>query len=187
MRRPVLFLAGPHASGKTELATHLVETYGHSFVDLGPSIRAAHRLTGFGLSFGDWVSEGEKEHGPDFTNAVVAQAVKNSLAASKDGEPFVVSGSRSYPGLRYLIEAIEAENHRTMYVDAPEDDMYHRYKERENRPDMSTDEFSAILERDKVMGLEGIKNRADWVVYNCGTLATFYTVATNHLSGWIEM
>lgn len=186
MNRPVLFLAGPHASGKTELATHLVDSRGYSCVDLGPSIRAAHKAEQPDKDFGYWNSEGEKKFGPDFTNRVVANAALRSLESSSSEVPFIVSGSRSYPGLQYLINALDAENNRTMYVEADEGVMFERYKAREDKPDLTVVEFQAVLAKDQAMGLEGIRSHADWIVYNCGSLATFYSTATEHLSGWLD-
>ena len=98
----MIFLVGLHAVGKTEAGK---EFAGADFavVDTGPLMRQYHAQYGRGLSFGDWVGQGEAEHGPDYTNSVCVSASKCHLAqAAECGRETVIIGFRSLEGIRYF-------------------------------------------------------------------------------------
>jgi hypothetical protein len=138
------------------------------------------------MDFKDWLTQGEKEFGPNFTNRVVADAALRSLESSPGEKPFIVIGSRSYPGLRYLVNALDAENKRIMYIEADAAAMYERYKMRESNPDLIAEEFQAILIKDRLMGLEGIRDHAAWAVNNSGSLESFHSSATELIYHWLN-
>lgn len=185
MDRPTLFIAGHHATGKTELAKHLFETRGYPFIDLGPTIRTAHVDSGSVLNLGDWVNEQELVHGINFTDDITTNAFRACLEKNPGNGPVVVNGSRSYPGLEYIVKSAEVTNHRIMYVVSRDDLLYERFINREGIKDASADQFQRLLQRDRDMGVEGIQAKADWIVRNCGELATYYAEAKCHIDSWL--
>jgi dephospho-CoA kinase len=168
----MIFVTGPHAVGKTLLAEKLA-LEGFWSIDLGPTLRSIWQGLSPNIPFGEFVSRGENILGIHFTDDLLVQAVNRKLLDLKDSsdrQDLLIIGSRSPQGINYLKEHVLRHNGKDvviLYLDAPESVLHMRYCMREN-VDISLEEFRAILEKDKKLGLEDIKHMADVIMLNDG-------------------
>ncbi|MDO8610575.1 MAG: AAA family ATPase [bacterium] len=170
----MIFIVGAHATGKTHLADIVCE-FNFTKIDLGPILRDIYKKSKSTKSFTEWVNEGEEKFGKNFTDNLLVEEIKHKIINlnNKETKPidFVITGSRSITGLQYILEHIGKYNNinnKIIFLEAPFDVMYERYKKREGI-DITIEQFKEILERDKKMGLEDLRQIADFVVINDST------------------
>jgi len=170
----MIFIVGAHATGKTHLAD-IISKFNFTKIDLGPLLRTIHKESGSGESFGEWIHNGEEKFGKNFTDDLLVNEIKkteanlsNSNTAPND---FIIIGSRSIAGLSYILENIghyNQKDNKVIFLDAPLNLMYERYKKREGL-DITIEQFEKILDKDKKMGLEDLRHVADFVIINDST------------------
>lgn len=167
----ILFIAGPHASGKTH-ASKILEQKGFALVDLGPLIRKAHADSGTDKTLGEWIKTNEQVHGGDFTDRLLLDEINQKIDSLSAGTPLLIVGSRSAQNINFIKGGVgEADSH-VLYIDSNESILKGRYEKREKRT-LTDSEFSDILQKDRDMGLEDIKNIADVFVLNNGSEQEF--------------
>ena len=171
----MIFLAGPHGAGKTTSSDFLV-SFGFEKIDLGPTIRRLHEESGSPLPLRDWCARGEAEHGPEFTDHILATEMNRMLDAwSEESPPFLdllVVGSRSLDGINYLKEHVRhlsGFHDVIIYLNASEETLRRNYNLRE-KTEYTPDKFAAILQRDLDMGLGTVRNVADYLIRNEGSI-----------------
>lgn len=179
----VMFLTGPHASGKTEAARLLHDVLGYPFIDLGPAIRQEHANSGSQVSLGEWITEQEAVLGSDFTDALLSARV--SEARSNQWHPlgFVVIGSRSLRGLVYIENHLRPADRLHMHIDALPRLLHDRFDAREHT-ELTDLEFSEKLERDVKMGIDQLGDAADHAIHNDGDLESFHAVIKRVMHAW---
>lgn len=171
----MIFLTGPHGSGKTESAKFLTGL-GFASIDLGPMLRSIHRQKGSALSFGEWIGRGEELFGKDFTDSLLAQELKNLRMVVEVSRylDIVVVGSRSRKGFEYLASAVPQVNgygNRLVFIDGSFEALYYRYGLRQQRS-ISTADFQKLLDADVALGIESLRHTAEITIWNNGSLET---------------
>ena len=170
----MIFIVGAHATGKTHLAD-IICKFNFVKIDLGPLLRAIHKEQGSNDSFDEWIYNGEEKFGKNFTDGLLVNEIKKMEANLSNNainpNDFIIIGSRSISGLSYILENIghyNQKDNKVIFLDAPFDLMYERYKKREGL-DITTEQFEKILDKDKKMGLEDLRHVADFVIINDST------------------
>lgn len=181
--RRMLFVSGPHASGKSSLV-HGSLGSGFSVFDLGPMIRKIHFEQGTDLSFMEWLGHNASEYGPDHTSELLVKAMRPAVQGEDTPNGVVVIGSRSMRGIEYYQERLQPTDSRIIYVDAPEAILHERYIQRDGLPDLSLEAFRSILGQDIEMGLESVRYNADHVIVNAGAIATAETCLVRLIDEW---
>jgi len=104
----MIFIVGAHATGKTYLA-NIICQFNFVKIDLGPVLRGIHKKSGSTKSFIEWIHDGEIKFGKNFTDDLLANEITNIIKISSNNTrpiDFIVIGSRSVAGLRYILEHI---------------------------------------------------------------------------------
>lgn len=171
----MIFLTGPHAAGKTQMAA-LFRRYGFINIDLGPTLRQAHKKSRSKKSFAEWVAKGEVGHGKHFTDAVLVEKIRATvIELSQDRRcKLIIVGSRSWNGIHYIcarLRDLDGVGDRVViFLDAPPDTLYKRYSRREGKKIPRRD-FEALLAEDQRLGVDAIRDRADYYVSNNKSIA----------------
>lgn len=175
----VLFLTGAHASGKTALSKHL-EELGSAIFDTGPTLRGIWHQRFPKLSWDEFVSEGEIDHGSNFLDDLLVKEILEYIKTQTNIELLVIVGNRSLDGIHFIVKHIQAKMKATpkiLYLEAEKEILYTRYVNREGK-EISADQFDSLLERDKEIGLETIRTKADWIYKNVGSSKDLRNFAT---------
>ncbi len=167
----MIFLIGPHGAGKTTIA-EIITCYNFIYFDLGKILRDYHKRKKPEIDFRSWCMENERIHGPLFTDKIIIREIKrryremiNKVCQPQD---LVIVGSRSFQGIKYIINEMSSFNEHEnviICIEAPFDVLKERYCAREKRK-LSDQEFQAILNKDKQMGLLEAEDRADLRISN---------------------
>ena len=167
----MIFLTGEHGAGKTHLAQVYQKHFGCEYVDLGPTLRRIWMETSPNTSFADFLKRGEEKSGIDFTNQLLVDEIEKQMGRRAENcctGRLLIIGSRSVQGLQYIrgkTQDINGNTRAVVYIQADEDKLYLHYKEREQR-EISYQEFQLLLQRDRQMGILGIRGVADYVIEN---------------------
>lgn len=152
-----IFLVGHRGSGKTYLANKLKEEYELLHIDTGPLIRKNHREKFSEYDFVTWLKHGEKKYGENFSNIVVCKEIENILKNSHiKSDLLIITGNRSMQGIEYIIKEFGIHEFKVIFLDAPFECLKRNYVKRENL-NLSDDEFQAIIDVEKNMGISGVK------------------------------
>lgn len=105
----MIFLVGAHATGKTYLAD-IIGRFNFVKIDLGPILRTIH--------------DGELKFGSNFTDDLLVNEIKNIIKNSNNKKPidFIITGSRSVTGLKYILEHIghyDNKDNKVIFLEAP--------------------------------------------------------------------
>ncbi len=170
----MIFLVGPHGSGKT-LSANLIAPHGFLTVDSGPTLRQIHQKQDTNLSFGDWITEGERHYGQRFTDDLLVCELKLAKMRAEETrlhKDIVIVGNRSKGGIVFISERIKSVNgysNQVVFLDAPFKILHERYNSREKK-NLSDDEFNELLDLDVRMGLNTIREIAQFNIWNNGDL-----------------
>jgi dephospho-CoA kinase len=169
----MIFLVGPHGSGKTELGKKIVKD-GQSFLDLGPIIRSCYSRSTEFKDIREWVEAGERVLGSNFTDHILSNEVlqyvyKHNIDLTK----LVISGNRQLSGILYLVNFFsefkeEKVEYSITYIDAPEETLLERYNLREGKG-FNIEEFRRKFAVENET-LNEIRWVADSVINNIGTV-----------------
>jgi hypothetical protein len=172
----MIFICGPHSSGKTVLAREL-ERQGYLCLELGKIMREIYADSGNKSDFHDWSVAIEEERGEDYINKLIVSKLnrKCSNMFCNRTDRLAIVGARSVG----VIDAIKAcgvgtERSMVVYVDSAYEMMKSLYSKREGIY-VSDVMFKALLRNDEVLGLSQIKKMADVTILNNGTLEEFIT------------
>ena len=155
-----IFLVGHRGSGKTYLANKLKEEYEVLHIDTGPLIRKNHKENFPEYDFVTWLELGEKKYGENFSNIVVCKEIENILKNSYvKNDLLIITGNRSMQGIKYIIKEFGIQEFKVIFLDAPFECLKQNYVKRENL-NLSDDEFKAIINVEKNMGISEVKEYA---------------------------
>lgn len=157
--KKVLFLVGPHASGKTFASKEYIKNrkeYG--MIDTGPIMRKIHNQKAPELSMGAWVKELEQVYGNNITSEIISNEINNIITNSICNN-FIIIGFRTLKGIAYAIEQLGIENYSILYVDATQELLYSNYLAREHKI-ISFNEFKEYLNDELKSGLEDLRSIA---------------------------
>lgn len=181
----MIFLTGPHCAGKTTIAEILMP-YNFNYLDLGPTLRELHQEESNSLSFEEWLSKGEANHGRYFTDDLLVKAIKecrekllNQPVVTQD---LIICGSRSLEGISYLTQRVSRLNdweNTIVWVEAPKPLLWQRFCEKNGATSMA--EFEVLLRRDKELGLDTIREHVDHILINNGPTIESLGEKTNEL------
>jgi dephospho-CoA kinase len=160
-----LFVSGPHASGKSFTVNSALGE-GFAVFDLGPLIRKIHQEQTSTLTYDEWVSANETAHGYDFTSEVLSEVIRPKIKDRTAPNGAIIIGNRSISGIEYFKRKLQPADTRIVYFEATLSVLHERYRSRENQPELSTEAFKSILEKDSAMGLETVRDHADYVIDN---------------------
>ena len=167
----MIFITGAHATGKNYTA-NIICRNNFEEIDLGPTIRSAYKNSDTEKTFAEWIRDGELKHGKNFADELLVKEIKNAIYKStKNGKSpvdFLIIGSRSVSGLRYILGHIgkyKNKDNKIIYLEAPFKVMYERYKKREGI-DIAESEFQKLLDKDRAMGIEELRTIADYIIVN---------------------
>lgn len=188
----MIFLAGPHGVGKTQV-TELLRPLGFFSLDLGPIIRGIHMEKAPEITLQEWVENGEQKYGTDFTNAVIARFVLAYLEQNyinKEYKGLIISGSRSVRGMLYLKQALRPllpqELGWLVYLEAPCSLLYKRYCSREG-VQLTKEEFQNVLEAEQKMGLGDLRGLANIHIRNDASLHCLENRVMNFLKATYQI
>lgn len=114
----MIFLTGPHNSGKSTLARRLVES-GFIHTETGDLIRQKFKeQEQSGSTFLEWAKKINNEN-PNFFNEIILQ---NIIDSGCDLHLLVVTGNRQFSGVKYLIDRsqIGPNGNVIIFLDASE-------------------------------------------------------------------
>ncbi len=170
----MIFIVGAHATGKTYLAD-TISKLNFVRIDLGPMLRTIYQNSGSKESFSEWIQHGEQNFGKNFADDLLVREIKSIMERTNTETTrpidYIIIGSRSVLGLKYITEHIEKFKNRDntiIFLDAPFDILYRRYKKREG-VNITTKQFEEILDKDRKMGLEELRSVANFVITNDST------------------
>ena len=163
----VIGLTGRIASGKGEVARHLSEKHMASICRFSDILRDVLKILGLSNTRENLQALGAGLRS-SFGENVLVDAMKARIAESSS-EIIVVDG------VRYKTEAelvLSFSENILLFVDAPVEERYERAVARGTRgeADISLEEFKSSEERDTEKNLDEIRDMADEVIENTGTL-----------------
>lgn len=170
----MIFLTGPHGAGKTT-ASRMLGQYGFQAIDLGPTIRRLHLEADQELPFQDWCMAGERRIGKHFTDQILVEELNRQFCLCEEKDSFLdllVVGSRSFAGIEFLkthVRCRSAYHDVVIFLDANEETLRRNFNEREGTI-YTKEGFAKVLERDTQMGIDSIRQAADYVIRNEGSL-----------------
>ncbi len=125
-RRKAVFLVGFMGAGKTTVGAALAHRLGWRFVDLDRQLEARERRT---------VAEIFREGGEEEFRNAETRALAALLKALKDGDPTVVALGGGAFARRENAALLKSAGVRTVFLDAPVDELWQRCAEAEiDRP-----------------------------------------------------
>lgn len=164
----ILYPAGHHAVGKTELSDYLVEGYGFQVIETGKMVRGlyASRDEAFtNHSLGEFIKAIEQIE-PGYFDKKLAKRIEG---LDDQYGRIIVNGMRSITNIERTKEVYPNTLHSIIWIDAQFDALYERYKLREDN-DLTTNQFNDLLRFDMELGLALIQERADFLIQNDSSL-----------------
>lgn len=154
----VLFLIGPHASGKTYTSMEYInKNSGVGIIDTGPIMREIYLKSGYNKPINEWVSDLETKYGPRITSKIINERI-NYLMNSSDKDNFIIIGFRSLEGIDYVINDLNIKNYSILYLDCDKNLLYDNYCNREKGA--TIDEYESRLDYEYSLGLSKMRNIA---------------------------
>ena len=157
----VLFLVGPHASGKTYSSKKVINEKGLKnvvMIDTGPIMRRLHKQQSPDTTIDVWVDELEKCYGPNITSDLITREI-NKLFVESGCDIAILIGFRTLKGILYTINNLDIDNYNILYADASFELLYKNFIARGEKQ-ISKKEFEKYLEDELDSGLRIIKNMA---------------------------
>ena len=174
----MIFFTGHHNTGKSTAAHYLKEKYGFCHVETGTIVRSLYIQSGSNLAFGDWAVQ----HQHFFDEAIVAEInrhVKVAFQSNGGIENVIITGNRQIEGICYITDHIKSLNDQKnliMFFEAEPKILYARYLARIDRPvaKITFNKFVRdLLDYDRKMGVEKIKEHAHVTIRNEGSVQAF--------------
>lgn len=157
-----------NAVGKTELCDYLVDEYGFQVVETGAMVRHlyANREEAFAdHSLGQFVKAIEATE-PGYFDKHLSTRI--DTLESGQGR-IIVNGMRAITNVDRAKQNYPDATHSIVWMEAPFDSLYDRYKLREGK-DLTSTEFRGLLDFDMELGLALVKSRADFLIQNDSTI-----------------
>lgn len=160
----IIYPAGHHAVGKTELCDYLVERYGFEVIETGAMVRSLYTARDSkyqGLDLGEFIKQAEIDLPMFFDTQLVD---KINQLDNHNGR-IIVNGMRSLVNIERLKGGTSEMRHSIIWLDAQIESLLERYNARENK-NLELDEFIKLLDFDLELGLAEIRENADFIVEN---------------------
>ena len=155
----VLFLVGPHASGKTYSSKkYIAKKENVGMIDTGPIMRELHNKMDPRLSMEEWVNNLEVQYGKDITSQLISTEIGKIMLRS-EYDHFILIGFRTLEGIIYAVKHLNLEDFSILYVDANLELLYGNYLKRE-KTDISLGAFQDYLENELKSGLVELRRIA---------------------------
>lgn len=157
----VLFIVGPHASGKTfSTSQYIAENNMRDVlsIDTGPIMRDLHKQSCNTNPIDKWVLDLEKEFGNNITSVLITNEIKKRIVESKK-EKVALIGIRTIDTIKFVISRLDITDFNILYVDADVNLLYCNYLKREKK-DISFAEFIEYLDKEQKSGLSALKELA---------------------------
>ncbi len=170
----MIFLCGPHCTGKTELSNTLRQE-NYTIIELGKIVREIYTDLKVQSDFHDWSVAVEKECGPEYIDTLILEKLSKKLAgaSSEYTNKVVIVGARSLRIINRIKESeIGQDNNLIIYIDSTYQNLRVRYSIREGT-EISDKSFKCLLRNDETLGLNEIKKNADFIIQNNGNLSEF--------------
>lgn len=177
----MIFLVGHRASGKTEAATFLKNTFGFLHIETGDIVRNYKQATApLELSMGEWEQEIIAIRGPRFIDDLIINSMDCFITRELDTyggfQDLLITGNRQLEG----IDTIMSNSHKLSYLPnnhriivaltATEEVLYSRYINRKRETDdttLSFEEFQVlVLGAERQKGLTKLMDNANYTIVN---------------------
>lgn len=155
--KKVFFIVGPHGVGKTYIVNNIKQVANVKHLDLGPLIRQAHQIFSPNTTLQEWIIDGEKKYGKNFTDIILCKQIKRLISDSDD--IVILTGSRSLEGINFIKDYFSVENSQIIYIYASFEQLKRNYENREDIR-LTDEQFKKILQDEKDMGLENLEEFA---------------------------
>ncbi len=167
----MIFLTGPHGSGKTTIAKELIKQ-GFFYIETGEIVRKEYKKRAPNIDFSLWAVS--QKHSFDHLIEEAAKKIQAKINESDAFQDILIVGNRQITGIDYLTQRIpQSKKNLIIYIDANEKILFERCMKREGKK-IEQECFKEFQEEkinfDKKMGLENIKKRADLILINEGNL-----------------
>lgn len=155
----VLFLVGPHASGKTYSSREYIEKNKNvKMIDTGPIMRELHKKNNPDITIGEWVKNLETRYGENITSQLISNEIAKIMYNNPDNK-FILIGFRTLEGIEFTIKDLNIENFSILYVDGSPKLLYKNYLKRENK-NISFEKFEEYLQDELNNGLLKLRDIA---------------------------
>lgn len=170
----VLFLVGPHASGKTYSSEeYIMKNKNVRMIDTGPIMREIHKKNNPDITIGEWVKNLEARYGENITSQLISNEIAKIMYNNKDNK-FILIGFRTLEGIEFTIKALDIENFSILYVDASPELLYQNYLKREKK-NISFEKFKEYLQNELNNGLIKVRD----IALNYDTIDYYYRFSNN--------
>lgn len=153
----VFFIVGPHGVGKTYIVNNIKQIMNVKHLDLGPLIRQAHQVFAPNTTLKEWIQEGEKKYGKNFTDIILCKQIQRLINDNDDNVIF--TGSRSLEGIKFIEKYFSIKNPQIIYINGPFEQLKNNYEQREGKK-ITDEQFKIILQEEKEMGLQNLEEYA---------------------------
>lgn len=179
----MIFIAGHHDTGKSTLAGFLVK---NEFIHVETSeiVRRIYRESGTEISFSEWANQ----NGHNFDDFIIRSVESaRSQAIIENKQDIVVTGNRQLEGISKIcdyVKPLDLRKNVIVYTEASPEILFQRHQQRRDRfiPGLTLDEFQKeIMGYDSQMGIDEIRNVADFVISNNGELDVFFNSLSRNL------
>lgn len=177
MQKIILGIAGEIASGKGTTAKYLIERYEASTHRFSTSLRDVAKRMYLEESRGNLqkISTIMREN---FSDDILSMVIYRDVANDQN-QIVAIDGVRRMADIEFLKKLLEF---KLVYIDASMENRYQRIIKRgENVDDdnKTFEEFEKDHEREAELQIKDLKNKADFVIDNNGTLSELYAQIDN--------
>lgn len=152
----IIFLAGPHGSGKTYTANYLTNTCSNFLhLDIGPIVRTVHRDESPQTDLNDWFAYRKEKHGKSFLQKIVCPYIQQNYTWNKNTR-FIITGCRSVSIINQINDFFHNSPPQIIYIDSPFSLLKENYENREKQS-LSDIDFTAVLDSDIPLGINKLK------------------------------
>lgn len=179
----MIFITGHHDAGKSTLAGYLVKN-GFIHIETSEIVRRIYRESGSQSPLGEWANQ----NGHNFDDYIIRSVESaRDQAIVENKQDLVITGNRQLEGISKICDYIKPLGLRKniiVYVEASPEILFQRHQQREDRLVLGLDleEFKRnVLGYDTKMGVDEIRNRADYIILNEGSTENLFSSLTQNL------
>lgn len=179
----MIFVAGFHASGKSELAKQSTERFNTLHVETSVIVRQFKEQDDPDNSMREWAREKEEIYGSNFFDELIVHTIRErydkAVESGDTPQDIIITGNRSLEGIKYsalhLSDLIDRPSLIVAVHTEPEQ-LYERYRLRNRRPgdaEMTFEAFRDLMREEEEAGIRDIFEYADHIIDNNGTEQDF--------------
>lgn len=183
----MIFLVGPHASGKTEISKLLVQNHNILHIETSGVVKGFKAVHAPDEPIGEWVERMEKINGINFFDELILNYILKAIADQKNKpHEILITGNRMYSGIHYIIENLASFSDRVsiLGVVVDEEILFERFRNRNREngdSNMSFEAFQLKLEKERERGLKELYSHCDVIFDNNGDLDEFLHVVESYI------